>query len=220
MQTHPSKSTSKIPFFGNTADGTHCYQAALRMILTFFTHQEWPFETLDKISGKLSGKWTWPTLSMLWFLENGYEIQLIEEFDFLEFGKRGKDYLVEKCGEEVAQAQEKNSDLAREQKLALEFSQKGKGEFRIPTWEDLQNLLADGYLLILNVNAALMHGQKGYSGHFVVPVSVSDNEIVLHDPGLPPTSSLKSSRAVFEAAWGYPTPHEKNVLAIRPYPSK
>lgn len=190
------------------------------MILTFFSGKEWPFETLDKISGKLSGKWTWPTLSMLWFLENGYEIKLIEEFDFLEFGKRGKEYLVKKCGAEVADAQEKNSDLAREQKLALEFSQKGRVAFRIPTWEELQNFLVAGYLLILNVNAALLHGQKGYSGHFVVPIKVSDNEIVLHDPGLPPSPSLTVSRAVFEAAWGYPTPHEKNCLAVKPYPSK
>lgn len=190
------------------------------MVLTFFSGKEWPFETLDKISGKLSGKWTWPTLSMLWFLENGYEIKLIEEFDYLEFGKKGKGYLVEKCGADVADAQEKNSDLAREQKLALEFHQKGKIEFRIPAWEDLQNLLADGYLLILNVNAALMHGQKGYSGHFVVPVAVTDNEIILHDPGLPPTPSLTIGRDVFEAAWGYPTSHEKNLLAVKPYPSK
>ena len=190
------------------------------MILTFFTGKEWPSEMLDKISGKLSGKWTWPTLSMLWLLENGYEIKLVEEFDYLAFGKRGKEYLVEKRGEEVATAQEKNSDLAREQKLALEFYQKGKVEFRSPAWEELQNLLSAGYLLVLNVNAALLHGQRGYSGHFVVPVAVSDNEMTLHDPGLPPTPSLKSSRAVFEAAWGYPTPHEKNLLAVKPYPSK
>ena len=108
----------KIPFFANLPDGTHCYQSALKMILTYFTQKDFSFAELDQISGKLEGKWTWPTTSLIWLLDNGFEIKLIEEFNYESFGKEGKDYLIKRCGEEVANAQEANSDLPREQKLA------------------------------------------------------------------------------------------------------
>lgn len=206
----------QVPFFANLADGTHCYQAALKMVLTTFTGKEWPFELLDQLSGKLEGKWTWPTQSFIWLIENGFEIRLIEEFSYEAFAKRGKEYLVEKCGLEVANAQEVNSDLVREQQLAFEFIKKGgKVEYRIPTLDDLKYLLNENYLIICNINANLLYNYPGYSGHFVLPLEIADQEITLHDPGLPPAPSTKVTLDIFEKAWGYPTEKEKNVLGIK-----
>ncbi len=206
----------KVPFFANLPDGTHCYQAALKMVLTAFTKKDWSFELLDRLTGKLEGKWTWPTQSFIWMLENGFEIKLIEEFSYEVFAERGKDYLAEKCGSEVANAQEANSDLAREQQLAAEFIQKGgRVDHRIPTFNDLKNLLNEGYLIICNINANLLYGHAGYSGHFVLPIEITDQEIILHDPGLPPAPSTRVSLDIFEKAWGYPTEREKNILGIK-----
>lgn len=206
----------KIPFFPNLPDGTHCYQAALKMVLAYFTEKEWSFEALDRLTGKLEGKWTWPTRSFIWLMENGFEIKLMEEFSYEAFAERGKEYLAEKCGLEVADAQEANSDLPAEQKLAEEFIKKGgEVEFRIPQWNDLENLLKDGYLIICNINASQLYQHPGYSGHFVVPVEIGPNHILIHDPGLPPAPSIKVPRAIFEKAWGYPTESEKNIVAIR-----
>lgn len=206
----------KIPFFANLPDGTHCYQSALKMILTYFTQKDFSFAELDQISGKLEGKWTWPTTSLIWLIDNGFEIKLIEEFSYEAFGKEGKSYLAKRCGEEVANAQEANSDLPREQKLALQFAKRIAIDCRIPSWADLKNLFQEGYLLICNINAAVLYGQEGYSGHFVIPVQIMSEDIILHDPGLPPNPSFKVSQKIFDRAWGYPTEHEKNILAIRP----
>lgn len=206
----------QVPFFSNLPDGTHCYQAALKMILTYFTKREWPFETLDQVTGKLEGKWTWPTQSLIWLMEEGFEIKLIEEFSYEGFAKRGKGYLVEKLGLEVANTQEANSDLLREQKLAQEFVRKGEEvDFRIPQWNDLKNLLKDNYLIICNINANLLYNYPGYSGHFVIPIEIAPHHLIVHDPGLPPAPSLRVKKEVFEKAWGYPTEKEKNILAIR-----
>lgn len=205
----------KIPFFANLPDGTHCYQAALKMILTYFSKREWSYKELDQITQKLEGKWTWPTASLIWLLDNGYEIQLVEEFSFKDFAKDGKAYLEKKCGKEVALAQEQNSDLAREQALALELSKRVHVQYQIPQYKDLERLMKDGFLILCNVNASKLYQKTGYSGHFVVPIALSPDEITLHDPGLPPFPSLKVSKETFERAWGYPTEHEKNLLAIR-----
>lgn len=210
----------KIPFFSNLPDGTHCYQAALKMILTYFTDKEWSFAELDKLSGKLEGKWTWPTSSLIWLLENGFEIKLIEEFSYEAFAGRGKDYLIEKCGLEVANAQEANSDLAREQLLARDFLNKGGSvDYRIPAWKDLEFLFKEGYLIICNINANKLYDYAGYSGHFVLPIEIDAEQIIINDPGLPPAPGLSVDRNIFEKAWAYPTESEKNILAIR-FPNK
>ncbi|MBI4224037.1 MAG: hypothetical protein HY609_03825, partial [Deltaproteobacteria bacterium] len=107
-----------VPFFANLSDGTHCYQAALKMVLTYFTGKEWSFDALDLLTGKLKDKWTWPTASLIWLTENGFAVKLVEKFSYRDFAARGKDYLIEKCGREVAGAQALHSDLFREQALA------------------------------------------------------------------------------------------------------
>lgn len=206
----------QVPFFPNLPDGTHCYQAALKMVLTYFEEKEWSYSELDQLSGKLEGKWTWPTASFIWLMKNGFELKLIEEFSYEKFASRGKDYLIDKCGLEVANAQEGNSDLKREQKLAKKFvAAGGKVDYRIPDWKDLEKLFKDEYLIICNINANSLYQFPGYSGHFIVPIAINPEDIVIHDPGLPPSPSLKVNKITFEQAWGYPTEKEKNILAIK-----
>ncbi|MBI4212297.1 MAG: hypothetical protein HY540_06635 [Deltaproteobacteria bacterium] len=205
-----------IPFFPNTGDGTHCWQAALKMVLAVFEpDREYSYDELDRISEKSPGKWTWPTAAMLWFLKRGYELQLIEDFDYGAFAEQGEDYLLERCGKEVGQAQIANTDLAKELGFAREFSTIAPLDVRIPGFEDLKAMLEQGYGLICNINGAMLSGQKGYAGHFVVITGMTQHDITLHDPGLPPQPHLQVPRHVFDRAWSYPTPRDRNLLAIR-----
>lgn len=206
----------EIPFFPNHPDGTHCYQSALKMILAHFTGKQYSFEELDRLTGKLEGKWTWPTASFLWLLDEGFELRLIEEFSYEEFAAKGKEYLLAKCGAEVAGAQELHSDLPREQALAKQLLvKKPNVKMEVPTWKDLKELFNDGYLIICNINSNILSHHPGYSGHFVVPTEVGEQTITFHDPGLPPKPSQTIDRKTFEKAWGYPTRREKNILAIK-----
>lgn len=206
----------KIPFFPNTGDGTHCWQAAMKMALAVFEPQtEFSYEELNKISGKQVGKWTWPTTTMLWLHERGYELILKSDFDYADFAKRGEKYLRERCGEEVARAQIANSDISRELEVAKKFAATKIPSRKIPDLAELKKLLTEGYVIICNINAAVLHWQQGYSGHFVVVTEVSESTVTLHDPGLPPKPDFQVSTASFEAAWAYPELRDKNLLAIR-----
>ncbi len=206
----------KVPFFSNTNDGTHCFQAALGSVIKYFEpEKKITMDELDVISAKVPGKWTWPTAAMLWMLENGYELILIEDFDYNLFAEKGEEYILEKCGKEVGEAQIKNSVIAREKKLARQFAKFDLVEQRLPSFEDIKRLLDDGYLIICNVNASALNNQKGYSGHFVVVYECQENQLTIHDPGLPPKPSIRVSFEDFEKAWAYPSVNEKNILAIR-----
>ena len=205
-----------VPFFPNTGDGTHCWQAALKMALAFFEpEQEFSYAELDKISGKIPGKWTWPTTGILWFLDRGYEVILKSDFDYTEFAKRGDKYLQDRCGPEVAAAQIANSIVSLELTAAKKMAAAEIADRDLPTLADLQKYLADGYVIICNINAATLHWLSGYSGHFVVVTEVTDTMVTIHDPGLPPKPNFQVSVSSFEAAWAYPEARDKNVLAIR-----
>ncbi|MDO8494196.1 MAG: hypothetical protein Q7S68_02545 [Deltaproteobacteria bacterium] len=207
----------KIPFYPNHPDGTYCYQSTLKMVLKHCTGKEYSLQELARETGKLEGKWTWPTTSFLWLMRNGFEIRLMEDFSYEEFANRGKEYLAEHSGQEVADAQEKHSDLPREQKIALQFVAQSKLVLsqKIPTWEDLKRLFKEGYLIICNINANLLFEMQGYSGHFVLLTDINDEKLVLHDPGLPPRPFVSVSKKTFEKAWGYPTERSRNILAIK-----
>lgn len=206
----------EIPFFSNTPDGTHCFQAALSIVLgAIWPERKFSIEELDNISAKLPGKWTWPTSAMLWMMDNGLEIRLIEDFDYADLAKRGEAYLYDRLGDEVAKAQIANSDISQELKFAKKFAKKAPLECRIPSFDDIGDLLNKGFLLITNINAAALYGHAGYSGHFVVVFGCDERTLTIHDPGLPPKPSLKVDKASFERAWAYPSEREKNLLAIR-----
>jgi hypothetical protein len=205
----------KIPFFPNTGDGTHCWQAAMRMALAVLLPElAVTDDELDRISGKLSGKWTWPTQAMLWMIGQELEIKLIEEFDYRDFADRGERYILERYGDEVGQAQIANSDIPREQEIAQRFVDVAPLECRIPTVADIKREIACGAVVIVNVHAAALHGLPGYSGHFVVVCEVTGDAVTLHDPGLPPRPDFAVPVATFERAWAYPSERDKNLLAI------
>ena len=206
----------KIPFFPNTGDGTHCFQAAMRMALAvLMPEREFTYDELDRISSKLPGKWTWPTAAMLWMLDNGLDVELVENFDYPRFAEEGGDYLISRYGEEVGRAQIEHSDVERERTFALDFAGRASVEVRTPTMGDLKSRLVRGDVVIVNINAASLEGQQGYSGHFVVVCDVGEDTVVLHDPGLPPRPELAVPITRFEMAWAYPTERDRNLLAIR-----
>ncbi|MFH1873624.1 MAG: hypothetical protein ABH859_00350 [Pseudomonadota bacterium] len=206
----------KVLFSPNTMDGKRCYQAALAMVLNTFRPETKVYPSdLDEVTNHTPGKWTWPTAGMLWLLDNGFELRLIEDFDYEEFARRGPDYIIDKAGPEVGEAQIRNSLIDQELDYARKFAKLNLVEKRLPCFKDIRQLLAEGYLVLCNVNSAALHGQPGYAGHFVVIFEIDDQNLTMHDPGLPPRPGLKVSREIFEKAWAYPSENEKNLLAVR-----
>lgn len=206
----------QIPFFSNTSDNTHCYQATLKIILKYFNaNEEYSWDELDKITAKGKDLWTWPTAGLLWLNRQGFEVRIIEGFSYEVFAKKGEKYLVKVFGEEVAKEQVKNSDIAQERKLAEELITRQLFEKRLPKFAEINQLLEEGYLIICNVNAKALNDEDGYVGHFVVVIGADNNELVIHDPGLPPQESRRVSREQFEKAWAYPNYRARNLIIIK-----
>ncbi|MGH7775102.1 MAG: C39 family peptidase [Candidatus Binatia bacterium] len=210
------KLDKEVPFYSNTSDDTHCFQAALRMVMKFFwPAREFSWDELDKITAKVQGLWTWPMAGMLWLKEQGMEVKNIEVADYQEFIRRGGEYLIEEYGEEFGRAQIEHCDIEQERNLAREFVKKIDTVRATPIIEEVKQLLNEGYLVVCNVNSRTLDNREGYSGHFVVVKGYDDTHLLLHDPGLPPLENRKVDVWTFERAWAYPSQKAKNIMAFR-----
>ena len=205
-----------VPFFPNTVDDTHCWQASLKMVLKYFQKdKEYSWEELDKITSKKKDLWTWPTAGMLWLAKDGFDIKIIEAFNYQRLSEEGKDYIYSEFGEEVGKAQEEHAEIAQGVDLAKQLISKSLWTNEIPELKDIRDLLKKGYLIICNVNTAKINKEDGYVGHFVVLKGFDDNNLIFHDPGLPPHEEKIINNELFEASWAFPNVKAKNIKAIR-----
>jgi len=185
------------------------------MVKYFVPGKDFSWEELDQLTAKKKGKWTWPMQGLLNFQKMGFEIANYEEFDYQAFIKRGGDYLVEKYGKEAAEEQIKMSDISKEQRIAKEFIKVFGTKFVLPTLKTIRDFLRKGYIAIVNVNYYPLYRQPGYSGHFVIVLSIDKRSVRLHDPGLPRKDNMRIPLRQFLAAWEYPDGRSRNLTAFK-----
>jgi hypothetical protein len=207
-----------VPFYSNTEDGTHCFQASVRMVVKALRPAlDYSWHALDGVTGKIEGGDTWPFAGTVWLHEQGFDVRYIELADNRRFADEGKAYLLELYGEH-ANAADPRTDYAQEQAHARRMVENVRCEVRVPTADDLRTLLSDGFVLICYVNSRALNGKDGHRGHFVVVKGFDAEALVMHDPGPPATENRRMSFAAFERAWGYPDDRTKCVLAVRAPP--
>lgn len=205
----------KIPFYANTSDDTHCFQAVMRSILKYyFLEREYSWKELDKITQKAPGKWTWPMAGLMYLKQLGLEVKNVELFDYGAFYERGDEYLIERYGEEVGRASIEHGD-PNDHLIAKDFAVSGITENRPATFEELQQLFQQGYILVCGVNSYALNNQVGYAGHFVLITDIGDDYVILHDPGLPPAPNRRVDRATFEKAWFLSSEKDGNYMAFK-----
>ncbi len=203
-----------VPFVANP-DRTHCFQAALRMVLGYLLpEQELSWQRLDEATHKVDGLWTWPTSGALWLAEQGLDVQCIEVFDYETFAREGESYLTAFYGDEIGREAAARTLVDAEMILAKRFVEAASIDRRVPDAEDIEALLARGYVVICNVNGRALRGEPGFAGHFVVVKGCDETSFRVHDPGPPPREDLAVPRDVFDRAWSYAGERARNILAI------
>jgi len=210
------KTYKEIPFYSNTPDDTHCFQAAVKMILKYFwPEEEYSWEELDQKTAKVEGLWTWPMAGLIWLKEKGLEVIDIEAFDYPKFIKQKGQYLIDEYGQEVAQSQIENSDIEQEIAIAQRFVQTINIRKAVPELEEIKRLLEEDYVIIVNLNARTLNRKEGYAGHMVVIKGFNEQGFVMNDPGLPGQENRQVSFDRFEKAWAYPNAKAKNIMAFK-----
>jgi len=194
-----------MQFFANP-DDTHCFQACLRMLFSKFApSNDYSWSQLDEISGKKSGKWTWPLRAIGELSEMGLVVEVIDDFDYPQFISRAESYLIERFGPEAGAEQINNSDIPYEVEVARKYSHL-VSRIGAPTIDELRAFVSRGMLPICCLNLPALYGQPGYLGHFILVVSVTDGTVILNDPGIstpeyPGKEGVEVSIDAFQQAW-------------------
>ncbi|NCN82712.1 MAG: hypothetical protein GW947_01980 [Candidatus Pacebacteria bacterium] len=203
------------PFFPNTPDNTHCYQAVFKMLLKqYFPNEECSWDELEKITAKVEGLWTWPTAGLLWLAEKGLAVKSVGLFDYEAFVEQGEGYLLDFYGENIGQSQIDHSDIPQEQIIAQEYVAKAIRETRLAQIADITTALDSDSFVICNVNLKALNNEAGYSGHFVLIYGHDDKNLFLQDPGLPAQKEHKVSFDQFIKAWAYPSEKSQGMAVI------
>ena len=209
-----------VPFFANP-DDTHCYQAALKMVLQRFRPQdEHSWATLDRFTGKVEGFGTWPFAGLTWLHEQALQVINIELMDNRRFAAEGRAYIAEVVGQEFAESIDRGLNLSRVQAEAAVFVERVACVVAVPTIDDIRCAVAAGALAICNVNSRALNGREGYLGHFVVVKGFDEQGLIVHDPGPPGQPNRRVSFEMFEHAWAYPSANVKWLAVISDESSK
>lgn len=208
-----------IPPFYENFDGTHCYQCSLRGVLeNFEPEKKWSWEELDKFCNKIEGKWTWPQRSFINLIARGYDIKVISDWDNQEFINVGYEkYLTQRLGEEAAQKQIENADMPEVYADVKDLLKNNKFSpvFKIPTFEDVYDLLRNGYLVMSSLNSAKLDKEEGYSSHIVVVYGADDEYVYFHDSGLPAVPERKELIADFVMASCSPNQNQWLMIGVK-----
>ena len=195
-----------IPFYSafptpGHADGVHCVETCLKMILGYFEPgAEYSIEELEKITGKQPEKGSWSFQWSLWFTDHGYNVKHYTTFDFDAFIAEGLEYIRRDYGDEVADWQDKNSDVETARSQAKDYLKKVEIAVKKPTIADIRKELDEGAVVKPMVNSRVLNGREGYEAHSVVVLDVDNEYVWFHDPGLPAFENRKESHELFQKA--------------------
>lgn len=150
---------------------------------------------------------TWPFRGMLALAEAGAEVRNIENFDPQKFIADPFKELLRQSGDDHDTVEHIGSvsDVEAEIPIVEACLRHPRilFECRTPDIAELSRLAtAEDTGIICNVNYRTLVGRDGYNGHFVIVDEVTDSDVRLQDPGLPPLEGHRVSRDTFNQAWG------------------
>jgi len=204
-----------VPFYPNTKDDTHCYQACVKMALKrIYPKRNFTYKKLERLFNKPKDKYSWVPSAAINLNKMGLKTKLIATFDYRKFARNGYEYLRSHYPKEFADVQIKMSDIESEMENAKRMLKHNLYEKRKLSMGNINRLFKEGWLIIPNVNSHTLSHKKGYAGHAVLIIGIARNYVHLHDPGLPPRPNRKVSKKTFLKALRFPK-NESHVLIIK-----
>jgi hypothetical protein len=204
----------RYKLFKNSADGMHCVQACLQMLLYSFGKPVLSLDELDNITHHEPEMMTWMSDALLWLTDQGFQVDNYENLDYRRFAEEGKEYLKTIWDKETFELQDRYSDLDREQMMAGKLIR--AGALMVDTrlsLDEIRKKTDDGYFTMLSVNPHALNGCLGYGSHLVVVKSIGHKKSMLFDPDMGKPYSITNER--LEEAISDERKNDFNAIFVR-----
>jgi hypothetical protein len=175
-----------IPFVPNTPDDTHCVGAVYRMVHQYFFHEDISWEEIDRITRKEKGKGIWTFPLDIVFAKKGLRIRNIEDVEYQKLYTQKAQYIQNHFGKQNAEYYVYQSNILSLIDLIPEYLHVVMQETRKATIADIRTYLTEGCLIGAELDSGRLNGGKSGCLHYVLLYGITDDTIMLHDPGLPP----------------------------------
>ena len=193
----------EVPFYPNHKDNMHCMLAAYRSVFDYFEHKKLSWEELEELTGYESKRAAWTVRALTIMARGSYDIRMIEPFDYARYLKEGLQYLSILMSQEKLDWMLKNSNILEMGEYIPDFLETISYECRLANNEDISNMLSEGRLVFVTLNAKVLNDESGYSDHAVLVIDEQRDSFIVHDPGLPPKPYRKVLKSkLFEARGG------------------
>lgn len=191
-------------FIANSEDGMHCVNAVFRMIAKELLNKDFTWEEIDLLTRAEGIKATWTFVGETEFAKMGLKVKNIEPIDYERLHKEGVNYLQETMSSDVFNYTIEKSNISSVLQYIPEFIKHVEHETRRATVDEIVSYLKEGKLIAAEVNSRILNNLAGHSLHFVLLYDFDGENIILHDPGLPPVEARKVSLADFDRCFNYP----------------
>lgn len=164
----------------------HCMLAVYRSIFDYFLHRKLSWKEMESFTGYEPGRAAWTVKSLVQMQRMGFDIRMVEPFEYARYEKEGVAYLDELYTREQREWFVEHSNILDIQPYIPEFLAAVAYECRRPTLADIDAMLDERRLVFVTLNSKRLNGQDGYTDHAVLVLYREGDDYVVHDPGHPP----------------------------------
>jgi len=206
----------QVPFYPNRPDDMSCMLACIRSAMEYFTDKTYSWEEMEELIGFKAGKAAWTVKIWTHLAKQGFDIHVIEAFDYERYQTEGRAYLESYLKPEELEWQLKHSNLLEIGPQLTEFLQLVHRETRSPKLSDIDTMLAEGRLVTVGVDSKTLNNQPGYTSHMILVHAKEGEEYIAHDPGLQPHENRRiPSDLLFKAMGGVGNRIEVTGIKLR-----
>lgn len=180
--------------------------AAYQSIIAYFLHNELTWEELEQLTGYTPDRAAWTVQALVKMQDMGFDIKMIEPFDYRRYLKDGEAYLQEFfTPDEMSWFLEK-SNIRDIQPLIPEFLEQIKYTCRQVSIADIDQMLDEERLVTVTVNSRKLNNADGFASHMLLITGRKGDNFIAHDSGdqqyLPQSDRIISREKLWEAMGG------------------
>ncbi|HSX36216.1 MAG TPA: RluA family pseudouridine synthase [Patescibacteria group bacterium] len=183
------RSVKDVPFYPNTADDMQCMVSVYRSIIEYVKGERMTQRAVADYVGFKPGRAVWTLAPLTKMAQDGFDIVMIEPFDYRAYAKQGRSYLDTIFTPEKLDYQFTYTNIAEIRPLIPDFLRSVNWEKRSARLQDIDNLLTKDYIVFVTLNSRELNGREGFVSHAVLVIGREGSDYIVHDPGLPPRPS-------------------------------
>ncbi|MGI0134771.1 MAG: hypothetical protein ACREBW_07440, partial [Candidatus Micrarchaeaceae archaeon] len=184
----------QVPFYANHEDDMHCMAAAYRSIIQYFTGKRLSWEQADALIGYEDGRVAWALGALTKMVAMGFDIRMIERFDYHAYAERSEAYLRHSYPDTEVDWWLQHSNILDIKPLIPEFLKTVHWEQRRPCLQDIDDMLAENRLVFVTLNGCTLNDSPGYARHALLVIDNENGSYIVHDSGLPPQPARRVPR--------------------------